>query len=420
MNNIFQSMIPLLFLLASLGAKGQSTGLNIDTCYALARQNYPLLKQHELIEKSSAYTIENASKGYLPQFNINGQATYQSDVIQFPAQLPGVTQLSKDQYKIYAELNQAIYDGGAIKQQKRILQANAQVEQQKLEVELFKLQDRVNQVFFGVLLLDEQLKQTDLLQKDIQNGIRKTQGAVDNGAAFKSSVDLLKAEWLKVGQRTLELQSNKKAFLDMLGLLTGLSLDEKTQLATPKNPGLSLAINRPELLLFDYQRQTMDTQNGLLKAKNRPKLNLFFQGGIGRPAFNFLSNDFDPYYIGGLRFNVPLSGYYTLKNERNLLDLNKKTIDVQRDVFMFNTNLALKQQTAELSKLQALLRADEEIIALRGSVKNTASVQLENGVITSNDYLREVNAEDSARQGKILHDIQYLMAAYNLKTTTGN
>ncbi len=420
MSNIFKSMIPLFILLSGISAYGQSTGLSIDTCYALARQNYPLLKQQGLIEKSSAYTVENATKGYLPQFSINGQATYQSDVIQFPAQLPGVSQLSKDQYKFYAELNQSIYDGGAIRQQKKIIQANAQVEQQKLEVELFKLQERVNQVFFGILLLEEQLKQTELLQQDIQNGIRKTQGAVDNGAAFKSSVDLLKAESLKVGQRSIELQANKKAFIDMLALLTGQALDESTKLAIPSDPNLSQNINRPELLLFDYQRQTLDAQNGLLQSKNRPKIGFFFQGGIGRPAFNFLSNDFDPYYIGGLRLNVPLSGFYTLKNERNLLDLNKKTVDVQRAVFLFNTNLALKQQNAELSKLQALIRADEEIISLRGSVKNTASVQLENGVITSNDYLREVNAEDSARQAKILHDIQYLMAAYNLKTTTGN
>ncbi len=420
MSNIFKSMIPLFILMSSIGANGQSTGLSIDTCYALARLNYPLLQQQGLIEKSSSYTIENATKGYLPQFNINGQATYQSDVIQFPAQLPGVTQLSKDQYKFFAELNQSIYDGGTIKQQKKVIQANAQVEQQKLEVELYKLQERVNQVFFGILLLDEQLKQTELLQQDIQNGIRKTQGAVDNGAAFKSSVDLLKAELLKVVQRSIELQANKRAFIDMLGLLTGQVLDESTKLAIPSNPGLSQNINRPELLLFDYQRQTLDVQNGLLLSKNRPKIGLFFQGGIGRPAFNFLSNDFDPYYIGGLRLNVPLSGFYTLKNERKLLDLNKKTVDVQRAVFLFNTNFALKQQNAELSKLQALIRADEEIIVLRGSVKNTASVQLENGVITSNDYLREVNAEDGARQSKILHDIQYLMAAYNLKTTTGN
>ena len=161
-------------------------------------------------------------------------------------------------------------------------------------------------------------------------------------------------------------------------------------------------------------------QNRLITASNRPKVSAFLQGGFGRPAFNILSNDFDPYYIGGLRLNIPLTGFYTLKNGRNILALSQKSIDVQKETFRFNTNFALRQQNAEVTKLQALIQSDEEIIALRGSVKNTASVQLENGVITSSDYLREVNAEDSARQNKILHDIQLLMAQYTQKATTGN
>ena len=164
----------------------------------------------------------------------------------------------------------------------------------------------------------------------------------------------------------------------------------------------------------------MDAQNKFLSAKNRPKLSFFFQGGFGLPTFNILSNEFKPYYIGGARLTIPLSGLYTLKRDRGLLELNRRTIDLQKDVFLFNTNFALSQQNEEITKLRALIRSDEEIIALRGSVKNAASAQLENGVITSNDYLREVNAEDAARQNKILHSIQLLMASYNQKATTGN
>jgi outer membrane protein TolC len=419
MNNIVKSLLPVFCLLSSyFPAQGQT--LTLDSAYSLARQNYPLLQQRDLIARSSAYSLENAAKGYLPQINIAGQATYQSDVTQLPIQVPGVSVLSKDQYKIYAEINQPIYEGGVIKQQKRLQVSNALVEQQKLEVELYKLQERVQQVYFGILLMAEQLKQNELLQNDIQNGIRKTQGALDNGAAFKSSVDLLKAELLKVRQRAIELSANKKAFTDMLGLLTGLPLSDNTTLVLPLPTTGSQDINRPELLLLDYQRNIMDAQNQLLTAKNRPKLNFFAQAGFGRPAFNILSNDFEPYYIGGLRLNVPLSGFYTLKNERHLLQLNRQSLDVQRAVFLFNTQYALRQQNAEVDKLQALIKVDEEIITLRSSVKTTAAVQLENGVITSNDYLREVNAEDAARQTKILHDIQLLMAEYTQKTTAGN
>lgn len=421
MNNYFKYIFSLFGLfLGFFTANAQTVALTLDTCNALARQNYPLIRQRGLIAASTAYSVENASRGYLPQINLNAQATYQSDVTQLPIQIPGVSPLSKDQYKIYAEINQPIYEGGAIRQQKKMQQANAVVEQQKVEVELYKLRERVQQVFFGILLMDEQLRQNELLQKDIQIGIRKTQAALDNGTAFKSSMDILKAELLKVGQRATELKASKRAFTDMLALLTGLTLNDDTRLITPASPVLTQAINRPELLLLDYQRSTLAVQNKLLSAKNRPRLSFFFQGGFGRPAFNILSNDFEAYYIGGLRLNVPLSGFYTLKNERNLLNISGQNLDVQKEVFLFNTNYVLRQQNAEVLKLQELIRSDEDIIALRGSVKNTSAVQLENGVITTNDYLREVNAEDAAKQTKILHDIQLLMAQYNQQTTSGN
>ncbi len=419
MNKIIQPGVIFCLLISQFVSNGQSTALSLEACYTLAKQNYPLVQQRDLIAQSEAYSIENAARGYLPQVNLAGQATYQSDVTQIPLPIPGASPLSKDQYKIYAELNQPIYEGGVIKQQKKIQQANAVVEQQRIEVELYKLKERVHQVFFGILLMEEQQKQTDLLQSDIQIGIRKTQAAVDNGTAFKSSVDLLKAELLKVSQRTIELKANKKAYLNMLSLLTGLTLTDQTQLSTPPPTFDSKEINRPELLLWDYQRNALDAQNRLLTARNLPKLNFFFQGGYGRPALNVLSNDFESFYIGGFRLNVPLSGYYTLKNERNLLKLNQKSLEVQKAVFLLNTNYTLRQQNAEVAKLQALIQVDDEIIALRGSVKNTASVQLENGVITSNDYLREVNAEDAARQTKILHGIQLLMAQYSEQITRG-
>ena len=421
MSKIFKSVIYFFSLLSFFTAEAQTTSLSLDSCYILARTNYPLVRQYDLISKSTEYTIENANRGYLPQININAQATYQSAVVELPFQIPGVEPLSKDQYKVYAELYQPIYDGGVVKQQKKIQKANSLLEQQKLETELYKLKSRVEQLFFGILMIEEQLKQTSLIQNDIQNGIKRTQGAVDNGAAFKSSVDLLKAEALKIEQRVLELQANKRAFTNMLGLLIGMTLDEETKLITPASPaGYAGSINRPELLLFEYQRNSLDKQNGLLSAVNRPKLNLFFQGGYGRPAFNILSNDFEPYYIGGFRLNIPISGFYTLKNQRNLIDLNKRSVDLQQETFLLNTNLTLNHQSEEINKLQALLNTDEEIIRLRGSVKSAASAQLENGVITSSDYLREVNAEDAARQTRILHNIQLLMAQYQQKTSSGN
>lgn len=411
----------LLLLLACPGAL-HAQSLTIETCYSLAAENYPLVKQRELLAKSNEYTLQNLSKGYLPQLTIAGQATYQSEVTQVPISLPGmnIPTLSKDQYKFYGEVNQTLFDGGVIKQQKLTQQSNLEVEQQKLEVELYKIRERINQLFFGMLLVDEQIRQTELLKQDINLGLKKTEAAIANGTAFKSSADVLRAELLNADQRTTELKATRSAYAEMLGLFINRPLDGNVTVEKPKTLTVSSDINRPEITLYESQNKTIDAQYKLLTARNLPKLNLFVQGGYGRPALNMLSNDFEAYYIGGVRLNWSLSGLYTLKNDKALLDLNRKTIAIQKETFLFNTNYSLRQQSAEVNKYTELLTSDNAIIALRTSVKQTASVQLENGVITSNDYLREVNAEDKARQNKIVHEIQLLMAQYAQQTTTGN
>lgn len=293
------------------------------------------------------------------------------------------------------------------------------MESQKLEVELYKLNERVNQLFFGVLMLDEQLKQNDLLKKDINLGIRKVQALIDNGTAFKSNANTLKAELLKADQRTIDLNASRKAYLEMLGLLTGQLLGDSAMLERPVNLLAGGDINRPELKLYEAQSRSLDVQSQLLDVRNRPKLNFFFQGGYGRPALNILSNGFDPYYITGVRLNWSLSGLYTIKKDRELIRNSRDVIQLQKETFLFNTNLAAKQQNAELDRFSQLLSTDDQIINLRESIKTTAAAQLENGVINTNDFLREVNAEDQARQSKILHGIQLLMSQYNLDNTLG-
>jgi outer membrane protein TolC len=406
-------------LLIAVAADAQSNSVTLDSCYSFARQNYPLIKQQELISKTSEYTIANISKGFLPQINMNGQTSYQSDVTQLPKTIPGVPVLTKDQYKIYAEIDQPVYDGGVIKARKKIQEANTIVDRQKLEVELYKLKDRINQLYFGILLIDEQLKQNGLTKNDIQLGLDKINAQIANGTALRSNADILKAELLKANQQTIELISNRKAFTDILSLFINRPLNENIVFIKPADIIPSAEIKRPELLMFDYQNKFFDEQKKLLAARNRPKLNFFVQGGFGKPAFNILSNSFDPFYIGGLRLNFPLTGFYSLKNDRAIIDLSNKNIQVQKEVFLFNTSVAIKQQNADIVKFQQFLKTDNEIIILRTNVKKAALAQLENGVINSSDYLREVNAEDNARQNKILHQIQLLKAEYNEQNTVG-
>ena len=416
----------LFFIIGILGlafsANAQTPDpITLEECYNLARRNYPLVKQQELIQKSKEYSIENISKAYLPQLAINGQATYQSEVTEIPVKLPNtiIPALSKDQYKIYAEVNQTVFDGGVKRLQKQSIDADAAVDQQKIEVELYKLKERINQLFFGILLANEQLRQTEILKKDIQLGITKTNAAVANGTALKSNADALQAELLKTDQRSIELKSISQAYRDMLGLFINRPLDENTVLEKPIKISAVQTINRPELTLYDTEKKLFDIQNSLINAKNLPKAGLFLQGGYGRPALNMLKNDFNAYYIGGLRLNWSLSGLYTSKKEKALLDIKSKTVDLQKEIFLFNTNITLKKQNAEISKLEELIRSDNDIIQLRTRIKNTALTQLEYGVTNSSDYLREVNAEDQAKQTQLLHEIQLLMALYDQQTTTG-
>lgn len=409
--------------LAALLAGAQTTApLTIEQCYTLGRQNYPLVKQHELIEKSRDYSVSNAAKGYLPQLTISGQATYQSDVTNIPIKLPGINipTVTKDQYKIYGEADQTIFDGGTIKYQKQSQEATASIKEQTLEVNLYALKDRINQLFFGILLIDEQLKQNDIQQKDVQNGIDKTNALIANGTAFRSSLDELKAELLKADQSRIELNANRQAYLNMLGLFINQTLDNNTVLEKPQPKVLTDNIARPEISLYDYQKKTYDIQDRLSKSNTLPKLQFFAQGGYGKPGLNLLKTDFAFYYTGGLRLNWSLSNLYTYKNDKLISTINRNDLDVQKETFLFNTRITLKQQSADVAKYTALLSEDNDIIVLRASVKNAAAAQLANGVITSHDYITQLNAEDQARQSFILHEIQLLQAEYNYQTTSGN
>lgn len=396
--------------------------LQLDSCYARARTNYPLVKQMELLDKTRDYSLSNASKGFLPQVQFAGQATYQSAVTELPIVIPGLTlpSLSKDQYRVYGEVTQPLTDLVTVKQQKALIEANAAAEVQKLEVELYKLRERVSQLFFGILLIDAQLEQTSLLKKDIQSGLDKTNVAIANGVAAGSAADQLKAELLRADQRRIELQQARNGYANMLALFIAQPVDEKTRLQTPEVVPSNPNINRPELKLFELQKRSFDISNKLLTTKNIPRASLFFQGGYGRPTLNMLTNAFDFYYIGGLRLSWNLSGQYTLQKERQLLTLSQRMVDVQKETFLFGTGVTMKQQDSEMIKYSELVRTDKELITLREKIKKTAESQLGNGTISATDFLNYVNAEDQARQNQVLHKLQWLQSLHNYQFTSGN
>ncbi len=416
-----KKLVFLLLLLSAFSVYAQVlNSISLSNCQQWAKANYPLVKQHDLLVQSRDFTLSNASKAYLPQIQIMAQASYQSDVTKIPIPMPGLVGISKDQYKVYAELSQTLYDGGLVKNQKNIQSAITTIDVNKLEVDLYALQEKINQLYFGVLLFEAQLKQNELIKSDIDAALKRMEAAVNYGTTLKSSQNVLQAERLKVAQRSIELKAFRKAYLDMLSLFINQKIGENIVLEKPASLALVQEIKRPELTLFASMGNLYKAQESLLNAKNLPKVNLFAQAGYGRPALNMLNNDFTNYYVGGVRLNWNFSGLYTLHNEKSILELNKKMVSVQQETFLFNTQVQLQQQNAEMEKLNALIVTDIEIVSLRKQIKESAAAQLENGIIQANDYLREVNAEDLAQQAKITHEIQLLLAQYTQQTTKGN
>lgn len=420
MNKLTLILLALALWNSALQAQGPAT-LTLDTCIARAVSYYPQQKQRALIAASKDYSVEAAGKGYLPQVSINGQATYQSAVTEVPVRIPGLSfeSVAKDQYKIYGEVTQTIFDGGTIHQQQRVQEANADVEDRKLDVDLYKLHERINQLFFGVLVLNDQIEQVRVFQRDLDTTIKSVEGAVGAGAALKSSVQMLRAELLTQQQRELDLRTARTAYMQMLGLFINTDLSDSTEFIEPLIASLEDAIRRPELAVYEAQRTSLAVQNDVISARSIPRIGLFAQGGFGRPALNMLSNDFDPYYIAGARLSWSLSGLYTSSAEREVLNVQRSIVDVQQETFLFNTTLMLRQQRAELEKYDKTLQLDDEIIALRAAVRASSNAQFVNGVLTTRDYLRDLNAEDIARRQRSLHHVQQLMAIYNYNTTSG-
>jgi len=427
-----QFLFGFLVLCCQLGLNAQS--LTVEACQDKAKANYPLVKQYGLIEQTAQYNVSNANKGYLPQLSLSAKATYQSDVTQIPAvlsqtlsQMAGKSitfqSLAKDQYQAVAQADQVIWDGGVISAQKKITTTTAQVEKQKLDVDLYALKDRVNQLFFGILLLNEQIKQNDILINELGVDMNRISAYKQNGVANQADLDAIKVEQLNANQRDTELKSTRKSYFIMLSAFTKVNIDESTEFVKPE---LDLVVlndstnHRPELGLFEAQNKMYESQKSLLNAGNLPKLGAFLQGGIGEPGLNMFNPGFSPFYIGGIRLSWNFSGLYSQKNNINKLEISKKSDDIQKETFLFNNNLASRQQKTEIEKLQSTLSNDDEIIRLRKNIKKSTSSRVDNGTLTITDLIRETNAENQAIQLKSLHEIQLLMSVYQLKTNINN
>ncbi len=417
--------IMLFLMMVTLSAQAQ---LTLEQCYELARQNYPAIKQYALVEQSRDFTLQNAAKGWLPQVSVNGRASYQSKVTQLPIDVSqfGIDYkgLSKDQYDAHVMVNQPIYDGGVITANKNILKAQADVQTAQLDVTMYSIRERVNQLFFSVLLIDEQLAQNQLLQDDLKLGLNTVSAMMKGGIANQTDVDNVKVEQIKARQQEHSLRTARHTYLTMLGSFINLSLDAYTQLEKPADPGFksqsSDPNNRPELAMYDSQNRLLDARLKALDASLMPKVGAFLQGGVGNPGLNMLKNGWDPYYRIGATISWNIGSFYTRKNDQQLIAIERQQITANRETFLFNNRLQQQQTNGQIENLRQQVNEDEEIIQLREGIRNKSEKRVQNGIETVNEMLRDINAVGEARQQKAIHEVQLLQEIYKLKTINNN
>lgn len=413
-----QYLSSLLFLSISLSSIGQIT---LDKCQSKAKTNYPLIKEYDLIEKSSEYSLSNANKAYLPQISITGIGGYLIGGLPIPTPA-GQDETSKFQFIGIGQINQTIWDGGATKTQKEIIKANKEVEKASVDVSLFNIRERVNQVYFGILVIDEQLKQLDILNENLNLNLKKVKLSKDNGLAYQTDVDEVKAEILNLEQKKIEFNYTRKGFIEMLSLLTGEKLNENIQLEKPLTPNAveALSNNRPEMNLYTNQLKLIEAQSSINAVYLMPKIGLLGAGVLLEPGMSIGSEKFNSLAVVGLSVSWNSNEIFKNSNNKNLDKIKMERITNQQNTFVFNNQLQLNQSSSDIAKQKAILAKDDEIVRLKGEIKKGYQTKYDSGMCSMNDLINSINKESEALANKALHNIQLLMSLYNYKTTSGN
>ncbi len=396
--------------------------LTLESCQEKARANHPLIRQYDLIEKSKEYTLSNAGKSYLPQISMTGIAGY---IIRgLPDLAPPGMETSEDKFQLIglAQLRQNIWDGGATKTQNEITKASAGVDKAALEVSFHALRERVNNVYFSILLLEEQLGLLNVLRDNLNRNLQSVQLSSENGLAYTSDVDEVRVELLKVDQREIEIEFARMGYSAMLSLLIGDPAAENQTLERPSFTGNTdeMSIRRPELSLYNFQRTHLEAQVSLSKVSYMPKIGLLGVGVLIQPGLAFGTEKINSLALAGLSVSWGTGGLYQKSNNAELTKLGLERITQQERTFMFNTGLQLAQQDSEIEKQNAILAKDREIVELRQNIRKAYEVKYQSGVSTMNDLLRAASAENEARADLALHQVQLLMSQYAYQTTSGN
>ena len=408
-------------------------GQTLEECQQAAEKNYPLIQQYGLIEKTTELTVANIQKGWLPQVSVQAQATYQNKVVAWPDEMQpmmsgmGINMegLKKDQYRVGIDVQQTIYDGGVMGSQKRIAREQGKVQEAQNEVNIYNVRKRVNEMYFGLLLIDEQIKLNADLQTLLEGNERELESMTERGTAAESDLQSVKAERLNAVQKGIELESQKQMLLRMLSTFCGLEVKEVSKpQATAEDGGLMAENRRPELRALDAQIGVLNAQEKALNAALMPKIGAFAQGYYGYPGLNMFEDMMRHQWswngIVGARLTWNIGALYTRKNDKAKLQLQRDLTENNRDVFLFNNNLDQIRQRENIERYRKLMAQDGEIISLRQAVRKAAESKLTHGIIDVNDLVREINQEHAAFVQQSVHEIEMLKEIYDNKYTTNN
>lgn len=407
----------ILFLIFSIASYSQQK-LTIEECYALAEKNYPLAKQINLLQQKSTYEIDALNKAKLPKIDLNAQATYQSDVIGLPTTLPGVESLNKDQYRATLDVNQLLYNGGMIAANTKLKEAQTLTQQQQVEVNLYQLKSRINYSYMMILLWQDQRELLFAKQNTIYSKIKEVKSGVKNGAILPASEQVLEAELLKLEQALTENSFQRIKEIQNLSSLTTTTIAENAVLERPIT-AFKANGTRPEMKFFDLQQDQIEASKNIIAKSNSPKLNAFGQAGYGNPGLNMLNNSFEDFYIVGLKLNWNVLDWNKSKTDKQALDIAKEVVATEKETFETNNQMQLNELQSEISKIEIIIKTDSQIIHLREKVVQSFDSQLQNGVITSSDYIAELNQLFDAKTNQKVHQTQLELAKINYQTIKG-
>jgi len=412
--------------------------LTLEFCHEIAVSTYPNAGKTELLSSASEIQRRKLNAKYLPQLQINGQATYQSDVTKVdvivpPFYIPPPIDLEvspapldtpippKDQYRVTMDLNQVIYDGGITGKQKKVDMAGYAIEKQQVEVELHRLKENINTVFFSIILMQENAKLLSILMDELNSKLKDVQAAVEHGVALSSDLDVLKAEIIRIDQQMDETSIQRESFINILSELMSQEIPPGTVLALPENEVGSAvyAPARPEQLIYDMQKSLLEDSKDLVTSTWMPKISGFGQLGYGNPGLNMLEDKFSTFYIVGARLHWPILNWDQNKKEKQILGLRQNIVDKERETFDKNLNVALEQHMASMRKYETLMQKDLQVIELRANISRTASSQLDNGVITPSDYVSRLNEEAQSKLNLEVHRVRLAQARVGYLTTLG-